>query len=135
MRSGTRLAVAAFVVMALGSAGVLLLILQNACATDLPSRSCPEAGFNRAVVVSLVGLTAALAVTPFAFLGEFAARRRIVYRGSWGRAMRRGLLVGLGLAALAGLRVGGALTVPAALFVLILAGLVEWFAVRRFDQP
>ena len=135
MRSGTRLAVAAFVVMALASAGVLLLFVQNACASDLPSRPCPEAGLNRAVVVTLVGLTAALAVTPFAFLGEFAARRRIAYRGSWGRAMRRGLLVGLGLAALAGLRVGGALTVPAALFVLILAGLAEWFAVRRFDQP
>ena len=135
MRSGTRLAVAAFVVMALGSAGVLLLFAQNACATDLPARPCPEAGFNRAVVVSLVGLTAALAVTPFAFLAEFAARRRIVYRGTWGRAMRRGLLAGLTLAALAGLRVGGALTVPAALFVLFLAGLAEWFAVRRFDQP
>jgi hypothetical protein len=49
--------------------------------------------------------------------------------------MRRGLLVGLAVAALAGLRVGGALTVPAALFVLFLAALVEWFAVRRFDRP
>ena len=135
MRSATRLAVAAFVLMAFVSAGVLLLFVQNACATDLPASPCPEAGFNRAVVVSLVGLATALAVTPFAFLGEFAARRRIVYRGSWGRALRRGLLVGLGVAAMAGLRVGGALSVPAALFVLILAGLVEWSAVRRFDRP
>jgi hypothetical protein len=135
VRSGTRLAVAVFVVLALVCAGALLLFVQNACATDLPAQPCPEAGFNRAVVVGLVGLTAALTVTPFAFLGEFAARRRIVYRGSWGRAMRRGLLVGLAVAALAGLRVGGALTVPAALFVLFLAALVEWFAVRRFDRP
>ena len=135
MRSGTRLAVAAFLVVALLCALALLLFVQNACATDVPARPCPEAGFNRAVAVSLVGLTAALTVTPFAFLGEFAARRRIVYRGSWGRAMRRGLLVGLAVAALAGLRVGGALTVPAALFVLFLASLVEWFAVRRFDRP
>jgi hypothetical protein len=135
VRSGTRLAVAAFLTMALVCAGALMLFVQNACATDLPSQSCPEAGLNRAVVVSLVGLTAALTVTPFAFLAEFAVRRRIVYRGSWGRAMRRGLLVGLGVAAFAGLRVGGALTVPAALFVLFLAALAEWFAVRRFDRP
>jgi hypothetical protein len=135
VRSGTRLAVAALVVLALACALVVLLFVQNACATDLPSQPCPEAGFNRAVVVGLVGLTAGLTVTPFAFLAEFAARRRIVFRGSWGRAMRRGLLVGLAVAALAGLRVGVALTVPSALFVLFLAGLVEWFAVRRFDQP
>ena len=135
MRSGTRLAVAAFIVLALGSALLLLLFVHGACATDLPSLPCPEAGFNRAVVVGLVGLTAALAVTPFAFLGEFAARRRIVFRGSWGRAMRRGLLVGLAAAAIAGLRVGGALTVPVALFVIFLAGLIEWFALRRFDRP
>jgi hypothetical protein len=134
VRSGTRLAVAAFFVMALASAGALLVVLQNACATDLLARRCPEAGLNRAVVVGLLGLTAALAVTPFAFLGEVAARRRIVYRGSWARGMRRGLLTGLAVAALAGLRVGGALTVPAALFVVFLAGLVEWFAVRRFDH-
>jgi hypothetical protein len=135
VRSGTRLAVAAFFVTALASAGALLWFVQNACATDLLARRCPEAGLNRAVVVGLLGLTAALAVTPFAFLGEVAARRRIVYRGSWGRAMRRGLLTGLAVAALAGLRVGGALTVPAALFVVFLAGLAEWFAVRRFDRP
>ncbi len=135
MRSGTRLAVAAFFALALACALALLIFVQNACATDLPSRPCPEAGLNRAVVVSLLGLTAGLAVTPFAFLAEFAARRRIVYRGSWGRAMRRGLLVGLVVAGFAGLRVGGALTVPSALFTLFLAALAEWFAVRRFDLP
>jgi hypothetical protein len=49
--------------------------------------------------------------------------------------MRRGLLVALVVAAFAGLRVGEALTVAAALFVLLMAALVEWFAVRRFDLP
>jgi hypothetical protein len=135
VRSGTRLAVAALIVLALASALVLLLFVLNACATDLLARRCPEAGLNRAVVIGLVGLTAGLAVAPFAFLAEFAARRRIVYRGSWGRALRRGLLVGLALAAVAGLRVGGALTVPSVLFVVFLAALAEWFALRRFDLP
>jgi hypothetical protein len=90
---------------------------------------------NRAVVIGLVGTVTALVVAPFAFLAEFAARRRIEYRGSWGRALRRGLLAGFVLAAIAGLRVGDALSVASALFVLIMAALVEWSAVRRFDLP
>jgi len=36
---------------------------------------------------------------------------------------------------LAGLRLGGALSVPGAIFVLLLGGATEWFAVRRFDGP
>jgi hypothetical protein len=39
------------------------------------------------------------------------------------------------IAALAGLRVGDALSVASALFVVIMAVLVEWSAVRRFDLP
>lgn len=85
--------------------------------------------------MALVGATVGLAVTPFAFLAEFAARRRIEYRGSWGRALRRGLLAGLAVATIAGLRVGGALNVPSALFVVVMVGLVEWVAIRRFDLP
>ena len=59
------------------------------------------------------------------------ARRRIVYRGAWSRAARRGVLAALIVAALAGLRLGGALSVPVALFVLLLAGVLEWFFVRN----
>lgn len=135
MRRESRLAVAAFVLLAVAAAAALVAFTQSSCATDLPGQPCAEAGFNRAVVVALVGLVTFLAVTPFAFLAEFAVRRRIAYRGSWGRALRRGLLAGLVVAAMAGLRVGAALSVPAALFVLVMAALVEWFAVRRFDLP
>ena len=74
-------------------------------------------------------------MVPFAFLGEFVVRRRIVYRGAWARAVRRGLLVGLVVITLAGLRLGGALSVPVAIFVVLLAGAAEWFAVRRVDLP
>jgi hypothetical protein len=63
------------------------------------------------------------------------ARRRILYRGAWPRAARRGLLVGVTLAALAGLRIGAALSVPGAIFVVIIALVVEWFAIRRLDRP
>ncbi|MCP5775783.1 hypothetical protein NL389_38755, partial [Klebsiella pneumoniae] len=77
---------------------------------------------NLVIGIGLAAAAVGLIVAPFAFLAEFVARRRIVYRGAWARAARRGLLAGLVVATLAGLRLGGALGVPTAIFVLILAG-------------
>jgi hypothetical protein len=115
--------------------GVLALVLLvafagNACPVETAQQECPDATRNLAIGIGLAAAAVGLLVTPFAFLGEFVARRRIVYRGAWTRAARRGLLVGLVVAILAGLRLAGALSVPTALFVLILAGVAEWFAIR-----
>ena len=112
------------VVLLLGAAGRM-------CPIETAAQPCPDVARNRVVVVSLASVSAALMVVPFAFLGEVMARRRIVYRGAWLRAARRGVLVGLVVAVLAGLRLGGALSVPVAIFVVILAGVVEWLFVRR----
>jgi hypothetical protein len=128
-------AVAVLVLLAVLGGVVLVAIAGNACPSDVPGRPCPNAVANRAMVVALAAATAGLAVMPFALLAEFAVRRRIIYRGAWGRAARRGLLVAAALAAVAGLRLGGALSVPVALFVISLAAAMEWFAVRRFDPP
>ena len=73
-------------------------------------------------------------MVPFALLAEFAVRGRILYRGAWVRAIRRGVLAAGAVAALGGLRLGGALTVPVTIFVLLLAGAIEWLAIRRFDS-
>ena len=135
MTGRSRLAVAALVLLAVFGAVVLVAFAGNACAGDLPGRPCPGAGTNRAVVVALAAATAGLAVMPFALLAEFAVRRRIIYRGAWGRAARRGALVAAIVATLAALRLGGALSVPVALFVISLAAAVEWVSVRRFDLP
>jgi hypothetical protein len=132
---GNRLAVAGLVLAGILCGAGLVLFAANACPGDLPRQSCPEAGPNRVAVVALAAITLALLVTPFAFLAEFALRRRIVYRGAWRRAARRGVIVGTVAAILAGLRIGGALNVPVGLFVVLLAGAGEWFAVRRFDRP
>lgn len=86
-------------------------------------------------MVTLAAMSAGLAVVPFALLAEFAVRRRIIYRGAWARAGRRGLVVAAAIGALAGLRLGGALSVPVAIFVLSLAAALEWLAIRRFDLP
>ena len=135
MTARSRIAVAALVLLTLLSAVVLVAFAGNACAGDLPDQPCPNAVANRAVVVALAAITAGVAVMPFALLAEFAVRRRIIYRGAWGRAVRRGLLVGAAIAAIAGLRLGGALSVPVALFVISLAAATEWVALRRFDLP
>jgi hypothetical protein len=135
MTGRSRLAVAALMLAGLLAALLLLVFAATACPTDTPSRPCPAAALNRAVVVALAAASVTLMVVPFAFLAEFAMRRRIVYNGAWGRAGRRGLLAGVLVATLAGLRLGEALSVPVGIFVLLLLAMVEWFAIRRFDLP
>ncbi|MEJ7802660.1 MAG: hypothetical protein WKH68_04720 [Candidatus Limnocylindria bacterium] len=127
-----RLAVAALIATGILAAVLLVAVAGSVCA-QTQVQACADVARNRVIVVSMASLTAALLVTPFAFLGEIMTRRRIVYRGAWGRAARRGILVGLLIATVAGLRLGGALSAPIAIFVIILAGVIEWFFSRR-DQ-
>jgi hypothetical protein len=117
----------------LGILAVMLLVLfaANSCPVETPVQPCPGAARNLVLGIGLAATAVALLVTPFAFLGEVVARRRIVYRGAWGRAGRRGVLAGLVVATLAGLRLGGTLSVPVALFVVLLAGVIEWFFARN----
>lgn len=126
-----RLTVAAVILLGILAAVALVAVASQACPVETELQPCPDAARNRAVVVALASSTAALVVTPFAFLGEVMARRRIVYRGAWSRAARRGILTGLVIAATAGLHLGGALSMPIAIFVIILAGVTEWFFARR----
>ena len=131
MSANHRIAVAVLILLAIFGAVMLVAVAGRACPVETPAQPCPDAAANRALVVALTSVTAALMVTPFAFLGEVMARRRIVYRGAWWRAARRGTLTGLVIAAIAGLRLGGVLSVPIAIFVIILAGVIEWFFARR----
>jgi hypothetical protein len=120
-------------VLLLGILGVLLLVwwASTACPVETEAQPCPDAARNLVVGIALAATSAALLVTPFAFLGEVVARRRIVYLGAWWRAGRRGALVGLVVAALAGLRLADVLSVPIAMFTITLGVVVEWFLARR----
>lgn len=133
MNGTHRFGVSALVLLAILCGVLLVVVAGNACPGPTAATPCPDAARNRVVVVALAALSVTLLVVPFAFLGEFVLRRRIVYRGTWRRAARRGALAGGVVAALAGLRLGGALSVGAAIFVVLLAGLLEWFAIRRID--
>lgn len=135
MSSGSRIAAVAL----LGAGGValvgLLLFASAACPRELPGQPCPDAGRNQAIVISLAAGAAGLVAIPLAFLAEFARRRGIVYGGAWLRAARRGLLLAAVVAALGGLRLADALSVPGAIFILLLAIMVEWFSRRLLDAP
>jgi len=117
----------------LGILAIILLVVfaSSACPVETVVQPCPQLARNLVLGIGLASLAAGLLVAPFAFLGEVLARRRIVYRGAWGRAGRRGMIAGSVVAVLAGLRLGGALSVPAGLFVLVLAGVTEWFFARN----
>jgi hypothetical protein len=131
MTGRQRTLVAALILLGILLLVVLVAFAGNACPTQTEAQPCPDAGRNRAIAIALAGTGLALLVTPFAFMGEVLARRRIVYRGAWGRAARRGTLAGVVLATLAGLRLGGVLGVPTALFVVVVAAAIEWFFVRN----
>ena len=130
MSGSHRTIVAGLLLLGVLAAILVVAFAGNACPVETEAQPCPEAPRNLVIVVLLAAIAVGLLVAPFAFLGEVVARRRMVYRGAWARAARRGVLAGLVVAALAGLRLGGALGVATGLFVLILAGVAEWFAVR-----
>jgi len=81
------------IVAALFLLGVLALVTLvafagNACPVETEQQPCPDATRNVVIGIGLALLTVGLLVSPFAFLGEFVARRRIVYRGAWAFAAR-----------------------------------------------
>jgi hypothetical protein len=126
-----RVAVIGLILAAVLVAVILVAFAGSSCPVETEAQPCPDAARNVVLVIVLAAAALGLLVTPFAFLGEVLARRRIVYRGAWGRAARRGSLVAVVVAALGGLRLGGALSVPIGIFVVVLAGIVEWLAARR----
>ena len=126
-----RLVAGGLILAAAAVAAGLVAFASAACPVDTPAQPCPEAALNLTIAVVLASAAVALLVTAFAFLAELLARRRIVYRGAWRRATRRGLLAGAVVAALAALRLGGTLSVPIAMFVLVVAGAVEWIMIQR----
>ena len=126
-----RTRVAALILLGVLAAVLLVAFAGSACPVETDAQPCPDATRNLVIGIALASAAVGLLVAPFAFLAEVLARRRIVYRGAWARAGRRGALAGLIVAGLAGLRLGGALNVPTALFVLILAGVIEWYLARN----
>jgi hypothetical protein len=124
-------------VLLLGGAAAavgVVVLAANLCPGPTPTDPCPDATRNQAIVVGSAALALALVTSGLAFVAEYLVRNRIVYRGAWARAARRGGLVGVALAAVAGLRLVDALTVFSAAVVVAVVVAIEWLAVRRLDS-
>ena len=134
MSRRTRLAVAALALLAVLVACLLLVFASVACPTDTPEQPCPGAVSNRVLVIGFAALAVGLLVVPFALISEFVIRAPDPVPRRLGPRHPRGLLAGGAVAVLGGLRLGGALSVPVTIFLLLLAAAIEWLAIRRFDS-
>jgi hypothetical protein len=106
----------AFAAAAVAWAAVAFVVLNRDPVED------PVAGILGAIVMGIaVGLTTA----PLAWLAAFARHGRIAYRGDWLRAARRGMWAGLVVGLFVELRVLDVLSVPIALFVVVLVLFAE----------
>ena len=80
----------------------------------------------------LIGTAIGLTAWPLLWLAGAMRQRGSAYRGDWGRAGRRALIVALTVAVLVMLRGQSTLSLPLALFVITLAMLVEVaFSLKR----
>ena len=104
------------------AAAAVIWVLVGLIVTTRDPIEDPVAGF---IGAALIGLAIALTTIPLFWLVVFARHRRIAYRGDWVRAARRGGWVGLVVAVFIVLRLQGALELPIALFIVVLALVAE----------
>jgi len=82
----------------------------------------PTAGYAGA---AMMGTAVGLTTVPLFWLAAFARARRIAYRGSWSRAMRRGAWVGLVVGVFVVLRLLGIFQPQLALFIVAMVLVAE----------
>ena len=108
--------------LAIFAAAAVVWVLVALIVTTRDPIADPVAGF---IGAALIGLAVGLTSTPVMWLLVFGRHRRIAYRGDWTRAARRGGWIGLIVAIFIVLRLQGALELPIALFILVLAAVAE----------
>ena len=77
------------------------------------------------VGAGMIGLACGITTTPLLWLVPFARHRRIALRGDWSRAIRRGGWVAAVVALFVALRIQGVLSIPIAVFVIVLVLMAE----------
>ncbi|MGH3075679.1 MAG: hypothetical protein ACRDQC_12155 [Gaiellales bacterium] len=73
----------------------------------------------------LLGIAFTLSTWPLFWLVAFGRHGRIAYIGDWSKALRRGAIVGVVVSVLVVLRVEDAFSVPLALFIVVMALIIE----------
>lgn len=77
------------------------------------------------VGAGMIGLACGLTTVPLFWLVPFARHRRIALLGDWGRAIRRGAWVAVVITLFVALRVQSVLSLPIAVFVIVLVLIAE----------
>lgn len=73
----------------------------------------------------MIGLACGLTTVPLFWLVPFARHRRIALLGDWSRAIRRGAWVAAVIALFVALRIQSVLSLPIAVFVVVLVLMAE----------
>jgi hypothetical protein len=100
---------------------VAWLAVAQVVTTTYP-RENPTTGL---IGAGFIGLACGLTATPVFWLVPFARHRRIALLGDWGRAIRRGAWVAAIVALFVTLRIQSVLSLPIAVFVVVLVLLAE----------
>jgi hypothetical protein len=106
-----------FIAMALVVWVAVVQVVTTTYPHDNPTTGLVGAGF--------IGLACGLTTVPLFWLVPFARHRRIALLGDWGRAIRRGAWVAAVVALFVTLRVQAVLSLPIAVFVVVLVLLAE----------
>jgi hypothetical protein len=117
MESKDRLGNSAFI----GAAVVAWLVVAQIVTSTYP-RENATAGL---VGAGAIGLACGLTSVPLFWLVSFARHRRIALLGDWSRAIRRGSWVAVVIALFVALRIQAVLSLPIAVFVVVLVLLAE----------
>jgi hypothetical protein len=106
-----------FIAMALVVWVAVAQVVTTTFPRDNPTTGLVGAGF--------IGLACGLTAVPLFWLVPFARHRRIALLGDWGRAIRRGSWVAAVVALFVALRLQAVLSLPIAVFVVVLVLLAE----------
>jgi len=105
----------------IGAAIVVWLVVAQVVTSTNP-RENPTAGL---VGAGAIGLACGLTTVPLFWLVSFARHRRIALIGDWSRAIRRGSWVVVVVALFVTLRIQAVLSLPIAVFVVVLVLMAE----------
>lgn len=105
----------------IGAAVVGWIVVAQTVTTTYP-RDNATSGL---VGAGLIGLACGLTTVPLFWLVSFARHRRIALLGDWSRAVRRGAWVAVVIALFVALRIQSVLSLPIAVFVVVLVLMAE----------
>ncbi len=107
--------------MFIGAAVIAWLVVAQIVTSTYPRENATAS----LVGAGAIGLACGLTSVPVFWLASFARHRRIALLGDWSRAIRRGSWVAVVVALFVALRIQAVLSLPIAVFVVVLVLLAE----------